>query len=153
MTMFLIGPTPPLLFINDRPEYAVKIVSTKKITELGYERSINREIAILRTMSHPGIARLISTFRFRDGAYLVLEYASGGDLHTLLKRNGSLDHTSTQFVIGEIVAALSSIHDAGYVFGDLKVSVQEQINIRTMKVPFSITHIFLYKLTFSTPEK
>jgi len=102
------------------PEFAVKIVSTEKISELGYEQSINREIAILRTMSHPGIARLISTFRFRDGAYLVLEYASGGDLHSLLKRNGSIDHASTQFVIGEIVAALCSIHDAGFVFGDLK---------------------------------
>ena len=102
------------------PEFAVKIVSTEKISALGYEQSINREIAILRIMSHPGIARLISTFRFRDGAYLVLEYASGGDLHSLLRRNGSIDHASTQFVIGEIVAALCSIHDAGFVFGDLK---------------------------------
>jgi len=102
------------------PEFAVKIVSTEKISELGYEQSINREIAISRLMSHPGIARLISTFRFRDGAYLVLEYASGGDLHSLLKRNGSIDHGSTQFVIGEIVAALCSVHDAGFVFGDLK---------------------------------
>eukprot|EP00978_Attheya_sp_CCMP212_P012245 scaffold30437_cov45-Attheya_sp.AAC.4 len=102
------------------PEFAVKIVSTQKIEELGYEKSINREIAILRTLSHPGIARLVSSFRFRDGAYLVLEYASGGDLHTLLKRNGSLDHESTKFVTGEIVAALWSIHDAGFVFGDMK---------------------------------
>ena len=31
-------------------------------------------------MSHPGISRLISSFRFRDGAYLVLEYASGESL-------------------------------------------------------------------------
>jgi serine/threonine protein kinase len=95
-------------------------VSTQKIEELGYEKSINREIAILRTLSHPGIARLVSSFRFRDGAYLVLEYASGGDLHTLLKRNGSLDNESTKFVTGEIVAALWSIHEAGFVFGDMK---------------------------------
>lgn len=33
-------------------------------------------------MSHPGIARLISAFRYRDGNYLVLEYASKGDLHS-----------------------------------------------------------------------
>lgn len=58
---------------------------------MGYEASINREITVLRTMTHPGVARLISSFRFRDGAYLVLEYASGGDLYDLLKTNGSLD--------------------------------------------------------------
>ena len=102
------------------PEYAVKIVSTQKIEELGYELSINREIAILRVLSHPGISRLISSFRFRDGAYLVLEYASGGDLHTLLRKNGSLDHGSTKFVIGSVAAALSSIHERGFVYADCK---------------------------------
>ena len=102
------------------PEYAVKIVSTQKIEELGYEQSINREIAILRTLSHPGISRLISSFRFRDGAYLVLEYASGGDLHTLLRKNGSLDHDSTRFVIGSVAAALWSIHERGFVYADCK---------------------------------
>ena len=102
------------------PEFAVKIVSTQKIEALGYEQSINREIAILRTFSHPNIARLISSFRFRDGAYLVLEYASGGDLHTLLRKNGSLDNESTQFVIGSVAAALWSIHERGFVFVDCK---------------------------------
>ncbi len=102
------------------PEFAVKIVSTQKIEALGYEQSINREIAILRTISHPGISRLISSFRFLDGAYLVLEYASGGDLHTLLRKNGSLDHESTKFVIGSVAAALWSIHERGFVFVDIK---------------------------------
>ena len=71
-------------------------------------------------MVHPSISRLVSSFRFRDGAYLVLEYASGGDLHTLLKRNGSIDEESTRFVIGEIVAALNYIHDLDFVYADLK---------------------------------
>jgi len=102
------------------PEYGVKIVSTQKIEELGYEKSINREIAILRMLFHPCISRLISSFRFRDGVYLVLEYASGGDLHSLLKRNGSLNENSTRFLIGEIIAALFSIHELDLVYGDLK---------------------------------
>jgi Protein kinase domain/Protein phosphatase 2A regulatory B subunit (B56 family) len=88
-------------------EYAVKIVSTDKIREMGYEASIQREIAVLHLMSHPGIARLVSSFRFNDGAYLVLEYASRGDLHNLLQKHGSLDIDSTRFVVGEVVAALS----------------------------------------------
>jgi serine/threonine protein kinase len=71
-------------------------------------------------LSHPGISRLVSSFRFRDGAYLVLEYASGGDLHTLLKENGSLNEESTRFVVGELVAALYSIHELDLVYVDLK---------------------------------
>ena len=108
------------------PEFAVKIVSTSKIEELGYEASIEREIAVLRTLSHPGVARLVSSFRFRDGAYLVLEYASGGDLHTLLKRNGSIDEPSARFVVGSVAAALSSVHEMGYVYGDCKPEVRER---------------------------
>lgn len=102
------------------PEYAVKIISTQKILEMGYESSVQREIATLRVLSHPGIARLISSFRFRDGAYLVLEYASQGDLHMLLRKKGSLDAESTRFVMGEVVAALASIHALGFVYADLK---------------------------------
>lgn len=102
------------------PEYAVKVVSTEKIQELGYEASIQREIAVLRVLSHPGIARLVSSFRFHDGAYLVLEYASRGDLHTLLQKHGSLDLDSTRFLVGEVVAALASMHDLGFVYADLK---------------------------------
>jgi len=102
------------------PEYAVKIISTEKIREYGYESSVQREIAVLRLLSHPGIARLVSSFRFKEGAYLVIEYASGGDLHGLLRKHGSLDHASARFVVGEIVAALASIHELGFVFSDLK---------------------------------
>jgi serine/threonine protein kinase len=102
------------------PEYAVKLVSTQRIEELGYEKSINREVAILRLMVHPSIARLVSSFRFKDGAYLILEYASGGDLHSLLKRSGSLDDDSTRFLVGEMVAVLNYIHDLDFVYADLK---------------------------------
>ena len=102
------------------PEYAVKSIATEKIKAMGYEAPIQREIAVLRVLSHPCIARMISSFRFRDGVYLVLEYASKGDLHTFLRTNGSLDHDSTRFIIGEVTAALSSIHDIGLGYFDLK---------------------------------
>jgi serine/threonine protein kinase len=101
-------------------EYAVKIISTEKIIEMGYEPSVQREIAVLRMLSHPCITRLISSFRFREGVYLVLEYASKGDLHTLLKKNGSIDHNSARFIIGEVTAALNAIHDMDFVYADLK---------------------------------
>lgn len=68
------------------------------LQELNYEKSVTNEIACLRVFSHPGIARLISAFRWRDGAYLVLEYASRGDLHGHIKQHGSLSEASTRSV-------------------------------------------------------
>ena len=75
---------------------------------------------MLQMLSHPGIARLISTFRYKDSAYLVLEYAAKGDLHTYLMTYGKLGHLYTRFIVGEIVAALTSIHEIGFCFNDLK---------------------------------
>lgn len=68
------------------------------VQELNYDKSVTNEIASLRVLSHPGIARLISAFRWRDGAYLVLEYASRGDLHGHIKQHGSLSEASTRSV-------------------------------------------------------
>lgn len=101
-------------------EYAVKVIDTKLISDLGYEVSVNREICVLRMLSHPNIARLVSSFRWRDGAYLVLEYASKGDLHSVLLRQGKLAEDHASFYLGETIAALNAIHQIGFVYADLK---------------------------------
>jgi len=101
-------------------EYAVKVINTKTMQELGYEACVNREICVLRMLSHPGIARMVSSFRWRDGAYLVLEYAAKGDLHSILIKLGKLQEDTVRFFVGETVAALNAIHQIGFVYGDLK---------------------------------
>lgn len=120
------------------PEYAVKIVTSSKIQEFQYLASVVREMAVLQILSHPGIARLVSTFRYKDSAYLVLEYAAKGDLHTYLLNYGRLNHLHTRymltsaeyscdnshalfrFVVGEVLAALLTVHELGFTFNDLK---------------------------------
>ena len=108
---------------SDWPEYAVKIVSTTTLREHAYEYNAWREMTILSSMVHPNIARLISTFRFKKGAYFVLEYANYGDLYTVLNRSTpkhTLTESTTQILLGQVVAALHAIHESGFVFGDVK---------------------------------
>jgi serine/threonine protein kinase len=105
---------------NSWPEYAVKIISTRTMAELGYEASVRREIAVLSVLTHPNVARLVSAFRWRDGAYLVCEYASRGDLHTTLVSLGSLDVPTVRFLFAEVIVALIHIHSKGFVYGDCK---------------------------------
>jgi serine/threonine protein kinase len=102
------------------PEYAVKVISTSVMQGLGYESAVRREIALLTIMTHPNVARLVSAFRWRDGAYLVLEYAPKGDLHTLLSRLGSLAEHAARFLVAEVVAAMARVHAAGFAYADCK---------------------------------
>ena len=103
------------------PEYAIKVIDVHKIKELEYMESVDREITILSQLQHPGIARMVSSFKYTGSAYLVLEYAALGDLHSYLMDYGAIiDFKKVQFVIGEIVAAILYIHDLGFVFNDLK---------------------------------
>ena len=109
------------------PEFAVKIISAQTIEKENYSEAIIREMAILQVISHPGYARLISSFKYTHSAYLVLEYAGRGDLHSLVIRNSSrgprslpLSHLHTRFIISEIGAALLFLHSLGFSYNDLK---------------------------------
>lgn len=102
------------------PEFAVKIISTSTIIEKNYYLPTIREIAILQLLSHPGIARLISSFQYNNSVYLVLEYAARGDLHSYLLKMAPLTHLQTRFVVGEVASAIISIHELGFSYNDLK---------------------------------
>ena len=102
------------------PEYAVKVVSAEKIRQEGYEANIEREIAILKLMDHPCVSRLISSFKYTESYYLVLEYASDGDLHDVVTRQGALPELATRFVACEVAAAILALHAKGFAYVDLK---------------------------------
>ena len=101
-------------------EYAVKIITESSLNEFNYHKSVIREISILQLFHHPGITRLISSFYYNKSSYMIIEYASDGDLHSYIINNGSLAHKYIKFIIGEVTYALLSIHEAGFSFNDLK---------------------------------
>ena len=102
------------------PEYAAKTIRSQLMSELGYEGAVRREIAVLRLLTHPGVARLVSSFRWKADVYLLLEYAARGDLHGQLRRFGSVALPNAQFIFAELSDALRAVHSLGFAFGDLK---------------------------------
>ncbi len=102
------------------PEFAVKIMDMERLETNNYKVNVSIEIAILSALTHPGIARLISSFQWKRGAYLVLEYGERGDLQMLIAKYGSLNEESTRWVVGEIVGTICYIHSSGFVYSDLK---------------------------------
>jgi serine/threonine protein kinase len=102
--------------------YAVKQMQKDKIKEAGANCDfIYREINIHSRLTHENIVNLLSYEEDKDSFYLVLEYATGGTLFNLIKRNknGFDEATAFKYFI-QAAAAVQFIHEHGLVHRDLK---------------------------------
>ena len=63
---------------------AIKILNKRKIKSLGMLDKIKREIKILKLFSHPHIIKLYEYIDTPSDIFVVLEFASGGELFDLI---------------------------------------------------------------------
>lgn len=73
-----------------------------------------RDIMVLGRKSE-WITRLQYAFQDRENLYLVMEYLPGGDLLSLMIRNGAFDEGLARFYLAEIALALNALHTMGFV--------------------------------------
>ncbi|KAK9721624.1 Serine/threonine-protein kinase MRCK gamma, variant 2 [Basidiobolus ranarum] len=68
------------------------------------------------------IPKLHTAFQDHENLYLVMEYAPGGDLFSLLAKRDEpiLDEEAARFYIAEIILAVADLHVMGYVHRDIK---------------------------------
>ena len=69
-----------------KQKVAIKILNKRKIKNLGMFDKIKREIKILKLFSHPHIIKLYEFIDTPSDIFVVLEYASGGELFDLISR-------------------------------------------------------------------
>ena len=74
------------------------------------------EREIMAISNNPWITSLHYAFQDVDNLYLVMEYHPGGDLLTLLsKYDDVLEENMARFYLSEMVMAIHSLHQLGYV--------------------------------------
>jgi len=81
---------------------------------------VQRERAVLSGSQSPWIIKLKYSFQDSEYLYLVMEYAAGGDLKTLLENLGHLEGDMAKFYFTEMLLCVEYLHGLGFVHRDLK---------------------------------
>lgn len=106
---------------------AVKVVSKSalndeydKPTKGGLPYGIEREIIIMKLLTHPNVLRLYDVWETSKALYLVLEYVEGGELFDLLVERGPLQEQEAVKYFRQIVLGTAYCHALGICHRDLK---------------------------------
>jgi serine/threonine protein kinase len=83
-------------------------------------RLLRREYRVLRAVRHPQLVRLLDAHVTDPPYFLALEYLDGETLRDRLQRDYSLDLRTTVWIARQMADALTGLHRAGFIHGDVK---------------------------------
>ncbi|KAI8898866.1 kinase-like domain-containing protein [Globomyces pollinis-pini] len=101
--------------------YAMKVL--KKATIVLHTKDTEHtknERSVLEEIRHPFIVKLYFAFQTPSRLYLILNYASGGELFTYLTKERMFSEDVARFYISELLLALQHLHSIGIIYRDLK---------------------------------
>ena len=90
--------------------YVIKVMDKLTIKEQKLSDQINREIEIMYKLNHPHVIRLINHFEDDEKFYLIMPYASKGQLYSLLRRQVRFDQRTAAQYMREVLEAVRYIH-------------------------------------------
>ncbi|XP_055002011.1 myotonin-protein kinase isoform X3 [Sorex araneus] len=101
--------------------FAMKIMNKWDMLKRGEVSCFREERDVLVNGDRRWITQLHFAFQDENYLYLVMEYYVGGDLLTLLSKFGErIPAEMARFYLAEIVMAIDSVHQLGYVHRDIK---------------------------------
>lgn len=103
-----------------RRKQAIKVFPRKRLEDASYLERFKLEALATAALDHPNIVRAYDIDQAGDVHYLVMEYVSGCDLQTLVKRSGPLEYRAAGNYIAQAARGLRHAHDAGFIHRDVK---------------------------------
>lgn len=99
---------------------ALKMLRHRFLTDERAHRRFDQEAAMLRSLQHPRIVRLLGHFVAYRTRFLILELCEGADLKQTLHVRGRFDEATVRAIIGQIAGGLAHAHRLGVLHLDLK---------------------------------
>lgn len=120
-------------------EVAIKIID-KTVLNQGSLAKVYREVRIMKSLDHPNIVKLFEVIESEKTLYLVMEYASGGEVFDYLVAHGRMKEKEARSKFRQIVSAVQYCHQKRVVHRDLKAEnllLDKDLNIKIADFGFS----------------
>uniref|UniRef100_A0A914X435 non-specific serine/threonine protein kinase n=2 Tax=Plectus sambesii TaxID=2011161 RepID=A0A914X435_9BILA len=99
-----------------------------------------REVKIMKQLDHPNIVKLYQVLETESTLYLVMEYASGGEVFDYLVAHGRMKEKEARAKFRQIVSAVQYLHQKNIIHRDLKAEnllLDSDMNIKIADFGFS----------------
>lgn len=100
--------------------YAMKILRKTEVYKRNQMAHVKAERDILAEADNEWVVKLYYSFQDDKFLYLVMDYIPGGDLMSLLIKIEIFPENLARFYIAELVLAIESVHNMGFVHRDIK---------------------------------
>ncbi|XP_048853930.1 serine/threonine-protein kinase MARK2-like isoform X2 [Brienomyrus brachyistius] len=120
-------------------EVAVKIIDKTQMNSSSLQK-LFREVRIMKLLNHPNIVKLFEVIETEKTLYLVMEYASGGEVFDYLVAHGRMKEKEARAKFRQIVSAVQYCHQKYIVHRDLKAEnllLDADMNIKIADFGFS----------------
>uniref|UniRef100_A0A8C5N2X5 MAP/microtubule affinity-regulating kinase 3 n=1 Tax=Gouania willdenowi TaxID=441366 RepID=A0A8C5N2X5_GOUWI len=120
-------------------EVAIKIIDKTQLNPTSLQK-LFREVRIMKTLNHPNIVQLFEVIETEKTLYLIMEYASGGEVFDYLVAHGRMKEREARAKFRQIVSAVHYCHQRNIVHRDLKAEnllLDADANIKIADFGFS----------------
>lgn len=120
-------------------EVAIKIIDKTALNPSSLKK-LFREVTIMKMLDHPNIVKLYEVIDTQRTLYLVMEYASGGEVFDYLVAHGRMREKEARAKFRQIVSAVQYCHQKQIIHRDLKAEnllLDSEMNIKIADFGFS----------------
>ncbi|XP_077522546.1 MAP/microtubule affinity-regulating kinase 3 isoform X50 [Amblyomma americanum] len=120
-------------------EVAIKIIDKTQLNPSSLQK-LFREVRIMKMLDHPNIVKLYQVIETEKTLYLVMEYASGGEVFDYLVAHGRMKEKEARAKFRQIVSAVQYCHQKRIIHRDLKAEnllLDGEMNIKIADFGFS----------------
>lgn len=88
---------------------------------LNFINNLENEVQLLMRLDHPNVIKTYQVIDSEEECYVVMQYASGGEMMEYLAAKGSLTEKEAKKFFAQLVSGLEHIHLASIVHRDMKL--------------------------------